>query len=121
MKKVLSSNLAAVAALLMLATPAAHTAVRTWSGGSGDWQTGIAGGWSGVWASGETGTFNGPGGTVTVKSAIAAGNAALAFSAGNYTLQSDSATIRTITEQHQTNAWTNISVVQKVEPGHPNH
>lgn len=89
----------ATAALLgLLTTPAAHAAVRTWSGGSGDWETNVQGGWNGVWAaSGDTGTFNGPGGTVTVKSAITTGAAALAFTAGHYTLQSDDATERVVT------------------------
>jgi autotransporter-associated beta strand protein len=89
----------ATAALLgLFATPAAHAAARTWSGGDGDWQTGVQGGWNGVWANGDTATFNVSGvGTVTVQSAIATGNAALAFTAGHYTLQSDGATERVVT------------------------
>ena len=89
----------AIGALLgLFATPAAHAAARTWSGGSGDWQTDQTGGFTtGPWANIDTATFNGPGGTVTVQSAIATGNAALAFTAGNYTLQSDGATERVVT------------------------
>ena len=89
----------AIAALLgLFATPAAHAAARTWSGGSGDWETGVQGGFTtGPWANSDTATFNGPGGTVMVKSAITTGAAALAFSAGNYTLQSDVATERIVT------------------------
>jgi autotransporter-associated beta strand protein len=89
----------AIAALLgLFATPVAHAAARTWTGGSGDWQTGVQGGFTtGPWANSDTATFNGPGGTVIVKSPITTGAAALAFSAGNYTLQSDVATERVVT------------------------
>jgi autotransporter-associated beta strand protein len=82
---------------LALASPSAFAAALSWTGGSGDWQTGFQGGWSATWNNSDTGTFNGAGGTVTVKSAITTGNAALAFTAGNYTLQSDGATERIIT------------------------
>lgn len=89
----------AIAALLgLFATPAAYAAARTWSGGNGDWQTSVQGGWNGVWANSDTGTFNVSGvGTVTVKSAITTGALALAFTAGNYTLQSDGPTERVVT------------------------
>jgi autotransporter-associated beta strand protein len=89
----------AIAALHgLFATPAAHAAARTWSGGSGDWETGQTGGFAtGPWANSDTATFSGPGGTVTVQSAITTANAALVFSAGNYTLQSDVATERVVT------------------------
>ena len=93
----------AIAALLgLFATPAAHAAARTWSGGSGDWQTSVQGGWDAAWTAGDTGIFNGIGGTVTVKSAITTGATALAFTAGNYTLQSDGATVRVVTLGHGT-------------------
>ena len=83
----------------LFATPAAHAAARTWTGGSGDWETGQTGGFTtGPWANSDTATFNVSGvGTVTVKSAITTGNAALAFTLGNYTLQSDVATERVVT------------------------
>jgi autotransporter-associated beta strand protein len=85
--------------LLALSSAAVHGAALTWSGGDGDWQNGVAGGWSAVWNNGtagppvvaaDTGTFNGPGGTVSVKSAITTGAAALAFNGGNYNLSSAS-------------------------------
>ena len=78
-------------------TAPAFAAALTWSGGDGDWQTDVQGGWNGVWAANDTGTFNGSGGTVSVKSESTTGNAALAFTAGDYTLQSDGATERIIT------------------------
>lgn len=90
----------AIAGMLGLsATPAAHAAARTWAGGSGDWETGQTGGFTtGPWANSDTATFNVSGvGTVTAKSAITTGNAALAFTLGNYTLQSDVATERVVT------------------------
>jgi fibronectin-binding autotransporter adhesin len=90
----------AIAAMLGLsATPAAHAAARTWAGGSGDWETGQTGGFTtGPWANSDTATFNVSGvGAVTAKSAITTGNAALAFTLGNYTLQSDVATERVVT------------------------
>ena len=94
----------AIAALLgLFATPAAHAAARAWSGGSGDWETGQTGGFTtGPWANSDTATFNVSGvGTVTVKSAITTGGTfGLAFSAGNYTLQSDGATERVVTLGH---------------------
>ena len=85
---------------LALASSSAFAAALTWSGGNGDWNNGVAGGWNAAWnnATPDTGTFNvAGGGTVTVKSAITTGNAALAFTAGNYTLLSDGATERVIT------------------------
>jgi fibronectin-binding autotransporter adhesin len=90
----------AIAAMLGLsATPAAHAAARNWVGGSGDWEAGQTGGFTtGPWANSDTATFNVSGvGTVTVKSAITTGNAALAFTLGNYTLQSDVVTERVVT------------------------
>jgi autotransporter-associated beta strand protein len=101
--KAFATCLAALVALLIqFAAPSAQAAARTWSGGNGDWQAGVQGGWNGVWANGDTGTFNGSGGTVTNKSDVATGNGALVFSANNYTLRSDGATLRTITVSNST-------------------
>ncbi len=75
---------------------AANAAPRTWTGTDGIWETGVAGGWDDVWTTADTGTFNGPGGTVTLQSAISAG-APLSFSAGDYILQSNDTTERVIT------------------------
>lgn len=100
MKNNRQNLLLAAALIFTFAAPSAQAAALTWSGGNGNWQTGIAGGWSAAWnnATPDTGTFNGAGGTVTVLGAITHGNtAALAFTSGNYNLQSDGATERVIT------------------------
>jgi autotransporter-associated beta strand protein len=73
-------------AFLIGFTQSVQAAARTWSGGDNIWAAGIQGGWSAIWTNGDTGTFSGPGGNVTVTNAITTGNAALAFSAGNYSL-----------------------------------
>lgn len=92
-----------------LATQSASAAALTWSGGSGNWENGVAGGWSATWSNAnnpttpDTGTFNGPGGTVTLRGNIVTGQGTsaapgLVFAAGAYTLQSDSAsTVRDLT------------------------
>ena len=74
------------AAIALCFTPSLHAAALTWTGGDGTWQVGNAGQWGANWADGDTATFNGPGGAITLGGAITSGNAALAFSAGNYSI-----------------------------------
>jgi autotransporter-associated beta strand protein len=65
-------------------------------GGDGIWETGLQGGWDATWTAADTATFSGPGGTVTLQSAVSAG-VPLSFSTGDYILQSNDATERVIT------------------------
>ncbi len=74
------------AAIALGFAPSLHAAALTWTGGNGTWQVGNAGGWGTNWADGDTATFNGTNGTVTLGGAVTTGNAALAFSGGNYTI-----------------------------------
>ena len=81
-----------LATLSLTLNHAAHAAALTWTGGDGDWENGQQGGWDSVWSNTnpDTGTFNGPGGMVSVNSAITTGDAALAFDAGDYSLSAGS-------------------------------
>lgn len=75
------------AALALVFNPSVHAAALTWTGGSGTWQVGDAGQWGAAWANNDTATFNNAsGGTVTLGGAITTGNAALAFTSGNFTI-----------------------------------
>jgi autotransporter-associated beta strand protein len=89
-------NFVLAATISLFLGQAANAAPRTWTGGSGIWETGQQGGWDDVWADADTATFNGTDGTVTLQSAIAAG-VPLNFTAGNYTLESNDSTERIIT------------------------
>ncbi len=71
---------------LLSLSPTLHAAALTWTGGVGTWQVGDAGQWGSAWVNGDTATFNGPGGAITLGGAITTGNAALAFSGGNYSI-----------------------------------
>lgn len=74
------------AAMALGITPPLQAAALTWTGGPGTWQVGDAGGWGAPWANGDTATFNGSGGAITLGSAISTGAAALTFTTGNYSL-----------------------------------
>jgi autotransporter-associated beta strand protein len=63
-----------------------QAAALIWTGADGTWQVGDAGQWGANWANGDTATFNGPGGAINLGSAITTGNAALAFTTGNYSI-----------------------------------
>ena len=83
-RKNLFLQLAAATALGF--APSLHAAALTWSGGPGAWQIGDAGQWGAAWTDGDTASFSGPGGTVTLGGPITTGNAALTFNAGNYSI-----------------------------------
>jgi autotransporter-associated beta strand protein len=76
---------ALAAAMALGVSPSLQAAALTWTGGAGTWQIGNTGQWGVAWADGDTATFNNvSGGAVTLGGAVATGNAALAFSAGNF-------------------------------------
>ena len=79
-------NFVLAATICLSLSQSAKAAALTWTGADGDWETGQQGGWSAVWSAGDTGTFNGSGGTVMVKSAITTGALELALNAGDYSL-----------------------------------
>ncbi len=83
-RKNLFLQLAAATALGF--APSLHAAALIWAGGPGTWQIGDAGQWGVAWTDGDTATFNGPGGAVTLGGAVTTGNAALVFSGGNYSI-----------------------------------
>ena len=74
------------AALALGSTPSLQAAPLTWSGGPGTWQVGNAGQWGVNWANGDTATFAGSGGIVTVGGGITTGAASLTFTGGPYTI-----------------------------------
>jgi autotransporter-associated beta strand protein len=93
------------ALLTLFVTPAAQAAALTWSGGSGNWQDGIAGGWSAAWnsATPDSGSFTGAGGTVTLLGPITtlSGTAPTTFGlnfagTGDYTISAASAQTLTV-------------------------
>ena len=79
------------AVLAIASNPSVHAAALSWTGGNGTWQVGNTGQWGSAWANNDTATFNGSGGTVTLGGAITTGNAALAFTSGNYSFSAASA------------------------------
>ena len=72
------------AAIALGITPSVQAAALTWTGGPGTWQVAEPGQWGANWADGDTATFNGPGGAITLGGPITTGALALAFTAGNY-------------------------------------